>query len=128
MTKTRPQPRLISDLLDSVGACKKAVDWAGKRRVGAAAWRACPRADWMLWIAVRLGVDRRRVTLAACACARTVLRHVPSGEQRPRIAIETAERWARGEATIQEVRRASVAAGRGAGVVGVGAGGGAGGG
>jgi hypothetical protein len=33
--------------------------------------------------------------------------HVPPGEERPRVAIETAEAWCRGEATIEEVRKAS---------------------
>ncbi len=48
--------------------------------------------------------------LAACACARTSLRYVPVGETRPLVAIETAERWARGEATLEEVRVAKRAA------------------
>ena len=51
--------------------------------------------------------------LCACACARTALRHVPAGDLRPLRAIETAERWARGEATqddLAEARRAAYAA------------------
>ncbi len=44
--------------------------------------------------------------MAACACARLSLVHVPSGEERPRIAIETAESWCRGEANIEQVREA----------------------
>jgi hypothetical protein len=43
------------------------------------------------------------VVRAACDCARTALRYVPGGEDRPRLAIETAEAWCRGEATEQEV-------------------------
>jgi alkylation response protein AidB-like acyl-CoA dehydrogenase len=35
---------------------------------------------------------------------------VPKGEDRPRIAIETAEAWTRGEATIEQVYAAAYAA------------------
>ena len=77
-----------------------------------AAWDACERGDWMLWYLGRCGVDRRRLVLAACACARLSLGYVPAGEDRPRLAIETAERWARGEerVTLDSVRRAADAA------------------
>jgi hypothetical protein len=50
-------------------------------------------------VAHKPGVDRSLVVLAACDCARTWLRHVPPGEDRPRLAIETAEAWCRGETT-----------------------------
>ncbi len=65
---------------------------------------------------------RPRVALAACACIRTVLRDETTGHARA--AVETVERWARGEATVAEANesraslpshlafnRASVAAG-----------------
>ena len=75
----------------------------------AQAWAECPRADWMLGIAVRAGVDRRLVVRAACACARTSIHLVSAGEDRPRIALETAEAWSRGEASIEQVRAAGAA-------------------
>ena len=99
---------MLRDRLIKMGACEDAVAWVGDRDI-TAAWAECQRADWMLWLAGRV-VARPLVVLAACACARTVLRYVPDGEDRPRVAIETAERWARGEATIAEVRSAAAAA------------------
>jgi len=56
------------------------------------------------------GIDRKILVLTACAIARSVLDYVPQGEDRPRIAIETAEAWTRGEATLVEVKRARDAA------------------
>ncbi len=44
--------------------------------------------------------------MAACACARLALVHVPPGDEPPRVAIETAEAWCRGEATIEQVGKA----------------------
>jgi hypothetical protein len=98
-------------LLQKHGACEEATKWveSSKKRTAKAIWDDCKNPSWMLWIA-SLGVDRKLLVLAACACARTALKHVPKGEERPRLAIETAERWTRGEATIEEVREARRAA------------------
>jgi hypothetical protein len=86
------------------------LTWASTQPSRKAAWARCERGDWMLWIAARLGVDRKLVVAAACACARLALPHVPAGEERPRIAIETAEAWCRGEATIEQVRASASSA------------------
>ena len=91
-------------LLETLSACDEAREWYDDRP-SHLAWRQCERGDWLLWIADRLGVDRKLVVLAACDCAETALKFVPAGEDRPRIAIETARKWASGEATaIKEVR------------------------
>ena len=95
--------------LEKMDACGSGVDWAGDRSL-AEIWRDCERGDWMLWLAARIGVDRKQIVLAACACARLNLSAVPAGEERPRMAIETTERWCRGEATDEEVRAATDAA------------------
>lgn len=41
-------------------------DWAG-------IWAECPRADWLLDLAVRTNIDRAALVRAACACARLSL-------------------------------------------------------
>jgi hypothetical protein len=105
-TETRP----LLPLLKKHGACRDARTWATGRTVSEDSWLACERGDWLLWIAARLGVDRRLVVLAACDCARLALPRIPEGEHRPRLAIETAERWTKGEATIEEVYIAASAA------------------
>lgn len=46
----------------------------------------------------------------ACAAARSVLHHVPAGEDRPRVAIETVEKWCVGEAAEMDAYRAGMAA------------------
>ncbi len=97
--------------LDQREACSGALEWLGTRGL-ATAWGECDRGDWLLWLAGMAGVDRRRLVLAACACARGALPYIPEGENRPRVAIETAEKWARGEegVTLGDVRRAACAA------------------
>jgi len=78
--------------LKRMKACQEAVKWVGDRDL-AAAWAECERADWMLWYAA-WKAPRTLVVRAACACARTALRFVPDGEDRPRLAIRAAKRWA----------------------------------
>lgn len=82
-----------------------AREWSAAHDL-ATAWRDCRDARWML-NAVADVVPRQSLVLAACACARTVLHLVPAGETRPLRAIEVAEAWCRGEATLDEVRAAA---------------------
>ena len=102
-------PEAFEILLRRLNACEDAVAWA-RGKTFREAWLTCERGDWMFWLAARAGVDLKTVVLAACACARLSLKYVKVGEDRPRIAIETAERWARGEATSDEGRAAAAAA------------------
>jgi hypothetical protein len=101
---------LVSTHIRELGACRRAIAWSESYDDLPTAWDACERGDWLLWYAAWTGVDRRLVVRAACACARTALRYVPEGEDRPLRAIETAEAWTRGEATIEDVRRTAAAA------------------
>ncbi len=101
--------------LKAIGACEEAVDWAKTQPSFKEAWATCERGDWMLWLAGKQsGKDgwstHQQVVLAACDCAELSLKYVPKGENRPRLAIETARKWANGQATIGEVRQARGAA------------------
>ena len=105
---TRPP---LSDVLRSLGACRESIAWAGG--YGAAyttALAACPDRSWLTWLYGRLlvrgHVRREPLVSAVCLCAREVLHLVPAGEERPLRAIETAEAWCRGEATLDEARAA----------------------
>lgn len=90
--------------------CGEAVEWLGERRSVERAWRECERADWMLWIADKIGVDRKKIVLAACDCAETSLVHVPNRENGPRLAIRAARDWAvGGSTTIEQVKSAAYA-------------------
>jgi hypothetical protein len=96
-------------ILQDMDACDPALEWVADRPDLApdALWRECSRGDWLLWLAARVGIDRRLIVGAACDCAEPALKHVPDGEDRPRLAIETARAWCRGEAGLEEVRVAA---------------------
>ena len=97
-------------LLRDLRACSDARAWAKGKDLHEA-WTTCERADWLLWLASQMAdkpgwPTRKEIVLAACACAETALKYVKPGEDRPRIAIETARAWVRGEASIEDVRLA----------------------
>ena len=108
--------KTIQQQLRVVGACAEAREWAAGK-TASDIWSTCKRGDWMLWWSGRLA-DRaadlhRRVVLAACDCAELALSLFEAryaDDRRPRTAIETARRYARGEATIDDVRVAADAA------------------
>ena len=100
----------MTKLLRHLGACESARSWA-KGKSLAEIWMQCDRTDWLLWLVGRMSgksgwPDRKEIVLVACDCAELALLYVKPGEDRPRIAIETARAWVRGEATIESVREA----------------------
>lgn len=95
----------LREHLTGRGACRPAMGWLGDRDLETT-WRECERADWLMWL-IGPHIPRTDLVLLACQCARTALVRVPDGEDRPRICVETAEKWTRGEATIEEVMAAA---------------------
>ena len=78
-------------------------------------WTTSDRGDWLLWFCTHMinqpgWPTHQHVVLASCQCARLALRYVKPGERRPLNAIETAEAWARGQATLEQVQCAGHAA------------------
>lgn len=103
--------------LKKLDACEEAIEWLkeGDYETPQAAWDACTRSDWMLWLLGKLSgkpgsAKRRKFVLCTCECVRFMLKYVPAGEERPLRAIEVAENWAQGKATIEDVRAAANAA------------------
>ena len=93
--------------LKRLGAPKSALKWAGTQDSPLEAWRACPRGDWLLCLAVKLGVEHRAVVLAACTCAKLGLPFTK--DERPLQAILMTEAWVLGDKTVtaQHMRNAA---------------------
>ena len=107
----------LQERLRELRACEEAVVWVGERDLKRA-WKECQRGDWMLWLCGEMlgkpgWPTRQEIVLAACCCAELALpifeKKYPK-DDRPRKAIETTRLWARGKATIEEVRSAAYAA------------------
>jgi hypothetical protein len=75
-------------------------------------WNECDRADWLLSILSEMvgqkgWPSRKTVVLCACDCAETSLEFIPENENRPKIAIQTARKWAEGKASKMECKKAA---------------------
>lgn len=91
--------------LQDLNACLAAIEWVDYRD-HATAWAECQRGDWMLWVAARAGVDLRIVTRAKVECAKLVEHHLT--DPRSINALRVAERFANGEATRDELKKADI--------------------
>jgi hypothetical protein len=105
------------ELLDKLGACSEAVAFASTCPDLEMAWNTCDRSDWMMWLLRRLKFqDDKTCRLYVCWC----VRNTPLADSRKvwdlltdprsRNAVEVAERFAVGEATVGELREARTAA------------------
>lgn len=97
------------DWLAKRGAQRDVLD--GLRAVGddwQALWMTCERGDWLLGIAIELGVDHAALVRAAVGSARVALDHV-EGDLRDAsvVVLDAAEAWARADG---DEPRASAAA------------------
>jgi hypothetical protein len=90
----------LKQKLNDLDACSPAMEWLGERDA-AQMWAECERGDWMLWLAKRLGVNKRQLTLAKGKVAETV-KHLMKDE-RSRNAVEVAIRYGYSEATEDEL-------------------------
>ncbi len=97
------------EMLKNMSACSDAVDFADQHRSLKAAWEACRRPDWMLWLLNQIHYpDDKAYRLFACWCVRNT--PLTDGrkvwdlltDKRSRDAVEVAERYAVGEATPPE--------------------------
>lgn len=96
-----------SDLILYLGQYRKEQYQFALRLTYQQFWETCPRGEWLLdWIAKEGNTNRKLIVYAACQCARLALPYCTDQQQRPLKAIETTEKWIRGEATLKEVKQA----------------------
>ena len=88
--------------------CFKAVEFRKQYDTFKEAWEACPRGDWMLWIAEKLELDKRLLVLTSAHCANTV-RHLMEDERSTR-CVDVCIAYGEGKATEEELTTARDAA------------------
>lgn len=101
----RPMPRAaLLAILERYDACREAQEWAAATPgMPSELWAACPRGDWLLWLADECGVNPFVVHLAACDCLEPAL---PLLDEATRAeltaAMEAVRRVARGQSTYAD--------------------------
>ena len=103
---------------DITNACSDGRKYALTQPDMAAVWDNCPRVDWLLWIAEKIGCtpDERTLRLFAVWCVRET--PLADGrkvcdlltDERSKNALVVAEKYATGNATNQELAAALAAA------------------
>jgi len=94
--------------IERFNPCEDALEFRKKYKTFRGAWNNCPRGDWMLWIAKRVGIDIRTLTLAKGYCAKTVIHLMKY--QRSKDAVKAAIDFGRGKIDEGQLRNASDAA------------------
>ena len=107
------EKRTVASRIEHLEPCSEAYEWAKRYTSPEKAWAECQRGDWLLWLlGKRAGAPeseaRKRLVLCACSCARLALPHTK--DVRVSTCIETAEKWAKGETTIEQLRGARAVA------------------
>jgi hypothetical protein len=85
--------------------CLDALAWYKEQPDSRTAWEKCHRGDWMLWIATKLGIDDRILTLAKGHCAATVL-HLMK-DKRSRDAVHAAINYGEGKINRAQLEKAA---------------------
>lgn len=97
----------FSELLRELRACSDAREWAREMTIEEVVSK-CERGDWLLWLAKKVNVDNRRLTLAKGKCANTV-RHLMK-DDRSIAAVDAAIAYGNGKITDKELADAADAA------------------
>ena len=99
--------KTFQQLLIELNACKDAREWAGDKTIEQVV-QECHRGDWLLWLALKVGIELQPLTLAKGHCANTV-RHLMTDERSLK-AVDTAIAFGEGKATRKELNEAASAA------------------
>ena len=94
---------IFKELLSKLSACSDAREWAGDMTIEDVITK-CHRGDWLLWLAKRVDIGDRKLTLAKAHCANTV-RHLMKAERSVK-AVDAALGYGNGHITKEELNAA----------------------
>lgn len=95
------------ELLTDLNACSDAMDWLQDKTVEEAVATA-PKGEWLLWLAHRISIDKKLLTLTAGHCANTV-RHLMT-DKRSADAVDAAIAFGEGRISQSELDQCAEAA------------------
>ena len=87
--------------LEKLNACGEAILYVRTQKSVAEAWKNCERGDWMLWIAKKLNVDDRKLTMTKATCVKQV-EHLLK-DQRSKDALQACFDYATGRISREEL-------------------------
>lgn len=99
--------KTFQELLEELDACGVARDWTAAKTIEEVV-AECHRGDWLLWLASKVNVDKRKFTLAKAHCA-NIVRHLMKDE-RSLNAVDIAMAYGQGEVEQEALIVAAYAA------------------
>jgi hypothetical protein len=87
--------------LEKLNACIEAIEWVRTQKFFPLAWKNCNRGDWMLWLAKKLDVDDKKLTMAKAMIAKQV-EHLMK-DQRSRDALQACFNYVNGKITREQL-------------------------
>ena len=87
--------------LKKLGACREAILYVQTQKSPTKAWNNCERGDWMLWLAKRMDVDDKKLTMAKAIIAKQV-EHLMK-DQRSKDILQACFDYANGKITRKEL-------------------------
>ena len=83
--------------LKALSPCRKGMDFAARHKTLAAAWDACERPDWMIWLARKKGWLTKeqsvRISIGAAEAVIGIYAAKYPTDDRPQKAIAAAKAW-----------------------------------
>ena len=91
--------------LESLSACRNAREWVKTQKSPLAACQNCERGDWMLWLAEKLKVNDKKLTMAKAMCAKQV-EHLMK-DQRSKDTLQTCFDYVNGKISRKQLDTAA---------------------
>ena len=101
------KPEELTKKLTELRACSEAIQWQEGKDLKEVI-NTCHRGDWLLWLAKRVDVEIRPLTLACGKCAETVI-HLMK-DDRSKEAVKAAISFGEGKISEEELNAAADAA------------------
>lgn len=96
--------KTFKDLLIELNACEPSIIWAGDRTIEQVV-RDVDRGDWLLWLAFKIDIPLKELTLAKALCAKTVI-HLMKDE-RSKNAVKVAEDFGNDLTSLEALKDAA---------------------
>lgn len=96
--------KTFKDLLIELNACNLAMLWAGNKTIEQVV-RDVNRGDWLLWLAFKIDIPLKELTLAKALCAKTVIPLMK--DERSKNAIKVAEDFGNGLTSLEALKDAA---------------------
>jgi len=95
----------VAKILRAAGACPESIEWSRRYKTPLGAWKACKRADWMVWYCAVADMDRRKIIRVIALCLEKAIPFIRDNYTAAEATalVQLCVAYAEGEATEEEL-------------------------